>query len=624
MLSERYTEDLEHVLVPQEAFRPFPTAAERDAWDALPAGLRQGHVILAEQYLHHEWPSLPATLFMEFTRTGNRSHYEGRSFERRNILTALVIGECIEGQGRFLDDIINGIWAICEESYWGVPATNYLSGSETEPLPDKENNVIDLFAGETAGLLAWTHYLLRSQLDALSERISRRIRYEIRTRILDPFLTREDFWWMGFLPNRSVNNWNPWCNSNCLTAILLLEGDPQRRRQAVAKAMRSIDRFIHSYHPDGGCDEGSTYWTRAGGSLFDCLELLYAASNGRISLYDEPLIQEIGRFVYRVHISDSYYINFADGGAKVHMPGALIYNYGRRIGDAALAEFGASLHRASRNDPPVVTGPMPRVLPELFSWSEMDTAPAAEPNVRDVWLKDIQVMVARENGGSHSGLYLAAKGGHNAESHNHNDVGNFIVYVDGLPCLVDVGVETYSAKTFSRRRYEIWTMQSAYHNVPRVNGTDQQAGLRFRAHKVSYDVSDSRAELSVDIASAYPESSGIVSWHRTLRLHRGSTPGIEVVEDFTLSQPSDDIALVLMTPASLHTGPGEAILAMAGRLVQITFDAARLAPHSETVTITDQRLRSVWGDHLCRLMLKTQAPTQRDTWRLRIMCHRAG
>ena len=70
------------------------------------------------------------------------------------------------------------------------------------------------------------------------------------------------------------------------------------------------------------------------------------------------------------------------------------------------------------------------------------------------------MMAAREKPGSSEGLYVAAEGGHNAQSHNHNDVGNVIVFADGRPVLVDAGVEEYTSKTFSSRRYEIWTMQS--------------------------------------------------------------------------------------------------------------------------------------------------------------------
>ena len=51
-------------------------------------------------------------------------------------------------------------------------------------------------------------------------------------------------------------------------------------------------------------------------------------------------------------------------------------------------------------------------------------------------------MTARVTERSSDGFYVAAQGGHNAESHNHNDVGNFIVFLNGKPVIVDVGVET--------------------------------------------------------------------------------------------------------------------------------------------------------------------------------------
>ena len=105
----------------------------------------------------------------------------------------------------------------------------------------------------------------------------------------------------------------------------------------------------------------------------------------------------------------------------------------------------------------------------------------------------IQVMAARVEEGSAQGLYLAAQGGHNAESHNHNDVGNFLIYADGQPAIIDVGVETYSAKTFSSKRYEIWTMQSAYHNLPTIDGVMQSAGRQFAASAVEYHADDRAA-----------------------------------------------------------------------------------------------------------------------------------
>ena len=129
----------------------------------------------------------------------------------------------------------------------------------------------------------------------------------------------------------------------------------------------------------------------------------------------------------------------------------------------------------------------------IFSAAEIAQAEAYAPQPRDVWLPVIEVMAARDQARSARGLYVAAKGGHNNESHNHNDIGEFVVYLDGLPLLIDAGVETYSRKTFSPQRYEIWTMQSAYHSLPTIDGVQQSPGEQFAARDVHYAADDDHA-----------------------------------------------------------------------------------------------------------------------------------
>ena len=370
----------------------------------------------------------------------------------------------MEGQGRFLDDIINGIWLTCEETYWGVPAHLNMQRAGAG-LPDIEEPTVDLFVGETANLLSWTYYLLGEKLDKVSPLVRPRIEREMQVRILEPCLTRDDFWWMGFRRG-VVNNWNPWCNSNWLTAVLVFENDPQKRFAAIEKMIRSLDKFIDVYHDDGGCDEGPGYWGRAGASLFECLELLSTATDGKFDVYNKPLIQEIGRYIYRAHIHEIYFVNFADAAAKVNVAGDIIYRYGKRIHDEQLAGFGAFSAMQRNKTDFGITSSMGRQLPAIFGAKELFNAKPVQPLLRDVWMKDLQLMTARSKNGTEKGLFVAAKGGHNAESHNHNDIGNFIVYLDGRPMIIDVGVETYTKKTFSSERYEIWTMQSAFHNLP--------------------------------------------------------------------------------------------------------------------------------------------------------------
>ena len=139
----------------------------------------------------------PPRVFLEFRRDGNRSHYEAIRNRRRNRLQDLVIAESLEGKGRFVDEIVNGIWLTCEETFWGVPAHLGAQKAGTG-LPDAAEPIVDLFAAETASLLAWTHYLVAAPLAQVSPLVPERIRMEIDRRVLAPCLTRDDFGWMGF------------------------------------------------------------------------------------------------------------------------------------------------------------------------------------------------------------------------------------------------------------------------------------------------------------------------------------------------------------------------------------------------------------------------------------------
>jgi hypothetical protein len=562
----------------------------------LPADVRQVVVGEANALLPKSWGELPATLFLEFKRTGNRSHYEDVSFPRRTKLATLVCAEAIEDRGRFLDDIANGIWLICEETFWGVPA----SFPNKEGLPDPLDPTLELFAGETSALLAWTDYLLGTRLDKVSTQLRKRIRLETKQRILVPGLVHEDYGWMGLRSKNPVNNWNPWICSNWLITALLLDEDPAHRVASIHKIMRCLDRFLAGYHPDGGCDEGPGYWHRAGASLFECFEWLRLGSSGAIDFFKLPLVAEIGRYIYRAHIAGQWFVNFADAPARVRPSGDLIYRFGRAIGDRPMMAFGAW----SRPKPLTARDSIGRVIPALFNSAELARAEASAPLLRDMWMPGLQVMAARERAGDTQGLYIAAQGGHNAESHNHNDVGNFIVYAGGEPALIDVGVERYTAKTFSAQRYDIWTMQSAYHNCPTVNRVMQAAGRQYAATDVNYVSTDAAAEFSLNLAKAYPVEAGLKSWTRRIRLDR-TARRVEISDRYSLSKPAEEITLTLMTPLRPRASAG--LVEIPGRL-KVAFNAQALTAKVEEIGKLDASLEGVWGKAVYRILLIAANP----------------
>ncbi len=609
-------ERLAAAIVPRARFHPYPAAVDRAPWESLPADARAALLDAAEKQLQSPWEVLPATLFLEFRRNGNRSRFEAVRNRRRNKLQELVIAECLEGKGRFADEIVNGVWLTCEETFWGVPAHLGAQKAGTG-LPDATEPIVDLFAAETASLLAWTQYLVGDSLARVSPLVPERIRLEIDRRVLTPCLLRDDFGWMGFSGN-PPNNWNPWISSNWLTSALLVEREEKRRQAAVSKILRCLDNFLNGYADDGGCDEGPSYWGRAGASLFDCLDLLHQATGGACDGFSFPLVHQIGLYICRAHIHNEWYTNFADAPARVYTNGDLVYRFGKRLNDSALMAHGA-FAAFLRDEKGIPGDSIGRQLPALFNLAALRQAPRTQALARDTWLPGIQVMAARGRAGSAQGLYLAAQGGNNGESHNHNDVGNFLVFADGHPAIIDVGVETYTAKTFSSRRYEIWTMQSAYHNCPTIDGVMQSAGRQFRASDVRYQAGDTTAEFRLNLATAYPPDAHIESWNRTLRLNRAKNE-IEMADDFALRQAAKNITLTLMTPCAVSTGtPGELSLAMpSGKPVRIFYQARALAPTVEEVRLEDPQLRRTWGDRLFRILLRAEAPPPKAAWTLRI------
>ena len=355
LLTGKYDrEAVYHCLNGGYAWVKYPAYTDRAAWEALPEEKRAATVAAGEKYLGFQWPSVLPSMYLEFIRTGNRKVVDSAISARLTALRALFFAELVEGKGRFLDDIINGVFTYCEQTYWGASAHFYLyeyGSSLSEPstvLPDDTNPIIDLTTGDVASTLSWVWYYLHEEFDKVSPVISDRLLREMHRKILDPYYERNDLWWITGWNCGNVNNWTPWCSYNVLTAILLLEQDPAKRLDGIYKTMGSVDLFINSYPADGGCSEGPSYWGAAVGHLFNYLTLLRDWSGGKIDVFDSDIIREMGRYIYKLYIGDGVrFVNFADAPARLSPNGVMIQRFGQAIGDGDLAGFGAFLAERS-------------------------------------------------------------------------------------------------------------------------------------------------------------------------------------------------------------------------------------------------------------------------------------
>lgn len=623
LLSGKYKEDeLVKILISQDKWVPFPKITDREGWAKADPEMMKAYVKKAETYLNYEWPAIPATKSLLIERTGDRDEYQKISFEKRGVLGTLLLAEIYENKGRFVDQIIDGVWSICEESFWGVPAhlpkTKELSG-----LMDVSQPFVELFSAETATFLAWVDYFLGDKLDAVSPQIRKRIYNETNNRIFQPLMTKHHGFMGANADGRRPNNWNPWICSNWLNAVLLLEKDNHKRTEAVAKILSVLDQFLNPYPQDGGCDEGPGYWGAAGASLYDNIAMLNLATNNAFTyVYKDEKFRNMGKFIYRAQISPVYFVNFADASPKPGMAADMIYRFGKDIQDTDMMKFGA--YYRTPGDGSSGRAHYFRNFFALFIQQEYQNAVQGLPLPKDTWLPDLQVMIARDKEGSTDGFVVAAKGGNNDESHNHNDIGNYMVYYNGFPLLIDVGSGTYTRKTFSNKRYEIWYNCSEYHNVPTINGKDQLPGPDFKARNVTYKSDKGFSQFSLDIAKSYPEDAGISSWMRTIRLSR--TKNV-IVEDVISLQRAESVIQHLMTcyPAEVIK-PGELVIHYAPEGGKTLNFAIAYNPGQFDVTVEKVGLEAMedkgvlqrWGDTIHRINFKAKTPKKSDKYSFRI------
>ena len=311
-------------------------------------------------------------------------------------------------------------------------------------------------------------------------------------------------------------------------------------------------------------------------------------------LFHEPKIKNIAEYICNVHVEGPYYLNFGDCSPLAGRCGAREYRFGQAVGSDALQALAAADFRADA-DPDHLQNPDGSThinlwyrLTTAFAEEEMMTYSAAPRHHLTVWYPSVGIYAARQGS-----WVLGAKFGSNGDSHNHNDTGSITVYKDGRTFLIDIGVESYTKKTFSPQRYEIWTMQSAWHNLPTFNGIQQLPGAEYAAREVHTTENSITAEL----AGAYPPIPGLTTYRRCVSV---SEQGI------TLRDETDypgTVELTLLTEQQpVPAADGFAV----GTLGGIRFDPGAVTAAVTPVPITDPRLRTAWPETIYKITLHFQ------------------
>ena len=561
------------------------------------------YVEKAEKYLEEEIPLLPLHLYREFKLTGVRSNFERYHHARRDMLFYMTLAEAYERQGRFVEKIADVLWAILEETSWVIPA-HYphcpLNPSQQIPENYREDQMpgLDLYAANCCSTVALTRYLLKDELDAISPAICKRIDYQVYLRGVRPFATMP-FSWSGEFGG-ACNNWLTNITSSILFATAVCVEDYELRCRIVDKAMRYLDNFTAHYPFDGYCDEGPGYWSGAGGSYFDCIEMIDDMTGGKITVYDSEIVKNMGEYIANANIDNEYYLNFADARPILHQPGKMIMRYGKKCGSEELYSFGKMAEAKNSPNRYYFFGMAYRcyknsLVPEIHEGDKV-------LGKKTVWYEGNKVAIFRESNDTSRGFYLATKGGHNQESHNHKDVGCIVVYYNGKPVIIDPSHGSYDNGYFGPTRYQRWYTKSSYHSIPTVNGEEQSAGIVAASSNEAFD--SATKTVTMELRDTFPKESGILSMTRKCHMDNGFI----TVTDSVKCEIESDICfnyLTLDEPEIIEYGK---LRIAQGRSFE--FDAAGLETVIEKVEnkllpYEDLNIKGIWErDCLWRIVLK--------------------
>ena len=632
-LESLYAEyESENILPKDASWFPYPAYSDRNAWDEL-LGSHAAHLITqGEKYLDFTWQSVNATAYLAYERTGNRQVMEKPMSANRVALNALMLAELAEGKGRFMDQLINGTWHIAHMPSWVLSA--HLPRQKTgRTLPDPSQQIIDLASSPVGAQMSAAYHFFHESFDKVNPIISQVIKSAVKKQILDPYLEPSNYkanWWLGFeqKPGAVVNNWNPWCNAESILCFLLLEDNPERLEQAVRQSLKSVDKFIAYVKKDGACEEGPSYWGHAAGKLYDYLQIMHYATGGKIPFFEDPLIKDMGEYISRSFVSEGWVVNFADAVAKLSFIPSLIYNYGKAVSSTEMQDF--AIYNLAKKTEGRFAAPKPVIGNDVFRSLE-SMKPLAEMSARVddlnakiasgqqfesllaslrtsvpgyTWYPETQFCYIKNE----SDWFFAAKGGHNNESHNHNDIGSFILYKGSVPVFVDAGVGTYTKTTFSKDRYTIWSMKSGWHNLPVINGAFQKNGAKYKASDIVASCKGKTRTFKLDIARAYQSNACCKTW---IRDYKVTDKVLTITDEYKLeSRVAADVENFLVQGAVYQQGEtasngyvikaNEVVVENQGVLFRIVYPG-NMTVSVETMSLDDPKLTKVWGTSLRRI-----------------------
>ena len=504
-------------------------------------------------------PALPYSRFKLFYETGDRFQYEDSEvgyFPRRGRLSAFGVQAWLYGREEDLHELEDIIWAICDEYTWSLPA--HVERDAFTSRLENDAYMVDLFAAETAQTLAEICFLMG---DRIAPIVRLRVERLLNERVFDRVL-KQDFGWMT-----ATHNWAAVCGGSVGMAAIYAIEDDDHLAAVLDRVLPAMDSFLAGFAEDGSCLEGIGYWKYGFSYFVAFAELLERRTAGKIRLFEDPRVEKIAAFQQKIYFPGGRTVCFSDGSNRARWFPGLTFFLSRRFEQVTLL--------------PASTCELSYAADHCHRWSTIwrnliwsDHTAAENMEYRTCQLPAAQWFI----GHSPTGAGVAAKGGHNAEPHNHNDVGSFQYYLNGEEMLSDLGSGEYTRQYFSEERYSHFVCGSQGHSVPMIDGCTQREGAEAMAADFEMD----ETGLRMDMASAYGLKC-LTSLQRVLRFDEASGTA-ELTDSFVLDEEKHDVCERFITYGKVTIEENCALIRLNEQAIRIAYDPAVFAPIVAPVT----------------------------------------
>lgn len=495
---------------------------------------------------------LPYSKFKIFYQTGSRAEYEECYFEHRKRLNTFALLAFLLG-GEYISLFEDAAWAVLDEFTWALPAHIAKEESVSERVTH-----IDLFAAETGFALSEMLYMLRGKIAPEAEE---RIEFEVRRRIIEPYLSGRGNSWDSL-----TNNWSAVCAGSVGAAFLYLAEDGEINA-VLPRILKTLGCYLDGFGQDGACEEGMNYWLYGFGYFSYFAELLKRFRG--TDLFDDEKVKNIALFQQKMRLKNNKTAAFSDGGGGFFHRSGLTHFLKTKYDDIIIPDDGCALG--------IYDDGCQRFAHFIrdFAWRGAAFETAAEPGFGYEYFGDAGWYINKTEK-----YDFAAKAGNNGESHNHLDVGAFLINAGGVSVISDPGRGEYTAGYFGPERYEYFAPSARAHSIPAINGHTQCAGREFYGRVLKAD----DKTLSMELAPAYDDEK-LKSF---VRVFEFLADGVRINDSFSFSGDGSGVTEHFVTEVKPEAADGGVRLGAA-------FLKTDAAPEFNEITFeTGHGKKTVW------------------------------